>query len=119
MSDPAWRGTGLAAVLLLAGCAAGPDYVAPGLPTTARFTLADPSVIRSGTTLAPQDVRRGAVLPDRWWESFGNRDLDEVVDRALAASPTLEAARATLAQARHELATTRGALTPRASLSAA
>ena len=119
MSDRVMRWSTSAMALLLAACAAGPDYVRPPAPAVDRFTPADPRVIRSGPALPEQSVRTGAPVPARWWEAFGNPALDEIVARALASSPTVEGARATLAQARHEFEAAGGALAPHATLSIA
>jgi outer membrane protein, multidrug efflux system len=39
----------------------------------------------------------------RWWTSFGDPQLDALIDRALAASPTMEIARTRVAQARSDV----------------
>jgi len=43
----------------------------------------------------------GAPVESRWWQAFGSPALDELVEEGLRASPTLEAAEATLREARH------------------
>ena len=55
--------------------------------------------------------------PD-WWMTFGSAELDGVMRAALAGSPTLATARATLAQAEELLVARRGALFPELTLSA-
>ncbi|MGN6527157.1 MAG: efflux transporter outer membrane subunit [Burkholderiaceae bacterium] len=119
MSDATRRWHALGMGLVLAGCAAGPDSAPPPAPAAGGFTQDDPVVVRSGATLAAQVVRAGAPVPARWWEAFDSRALDEVVEHAVAASPTLEGARATLSQAEHELAAVRGTLVPQVRGSAA
>ena len=64
----------LAASLLagiLAGCAIGPDYQEPKVPTADRFSV-------------PLTDGVGATEPksERWWESFGDPTLNELVSRA-------------------------------------
>ena len=54
----------------------------------------------------------GAELAGEWWQLFHSPPLDQVVRAALAASPTLVAANATLAQAREEVNVARGAFLP-------
>jgi outer membrane protein TolC len=56
-----------------------------------------------------QDVSPGAELAGEWWQLFHSAQLDEVVRASIAASPTLVAANATLAQAREEVTEARGA----------
>jgi len=104
--------------VLLAGCALGPDYARPPPPNADRFTADDPQVIRSAPALPEQVVRRESTVPARWWTLFGSPELDAVVDRTLAGSPTLASARAALARAEHDLAATRGAKLPQVSVSA-
>jgi NodT family efflux transporter outer membrane factor (OMF) lipoprotein len=118
MSDRLRHGLAFAMAMLMAACAAGPDYVRPPAPAIDRFTPAPPRVIRSGPTLPEQAVRAGAPIRARWWEAFGSPALDDVVDRALRANPTIDGARATLAQARHELEASQGALAPHGTLAA-
>jgi len=119
MNDGVRGRLALATCMLLAACAAGPDYVRPPAPPLDRFTPADPRVIRSGPALPEQSVRAGAPVPARWWEAFGSAALNEIVGRALASSPTVDGARATLAQARHEFEAAQGALVPHVALSVA
>jgi len=119
MSDSACRSCVAAVLLLLAGCALGPDYARPSAPSADRFTAEAPKVIHSGPSLPEQAVRRDATVPARWWTLFGSPALDAVVERTLAGSPTLASARAALARAEHDLAATRGATRPQVGVSAA
>jgi len=118
MSDSGCGSCAVALSVLLAGCALGPDYARPPPPNADRFTADDPQVIRSGPALPEQVVRRDSTVPARWWMLFGSPELDAVVDRTLAGSPTLASARAALARAEHDLAATRGATLPQVSVSA-
>ncbi len=71
----------VALVALLTGCAVGPAYVRPPAPGDApRLTTA-------------------VSIGDHWWQAFGSRALDALIVDALAASPTIAAADATLRQA--------------------
>ena len=64
----------LAMAGLFTACAwMGPDYERPDLDTGA------PSVYRN----AP-DAKETKAIEDRWWEAFGDPDLNKVVDRVLA-----------------------------------
>lgn len=98
------RRTALALLLtaLLAGCAAGPDFLAPAAPT-------EPSVLStawpvhtasSATALGQaQQFTAGMDLSAPWWQQLGSPALDALIHQALAASPTLAGALATLRQA--------------------
>jgi NodT family efflux transporter outer membrane factor (OMF) lipoprotein len=93
-------------VALLAGCSVGPDYRPPAAPTAAAY--APPAAPEAG---APQAVLgQGPGL--RWWQAFGSKDLDALVDRAMAHNQTLAASDATLAQARERVAALAGQRLP-------
>lgn len=66
----------------LCGCAVGPDYVRPRVPTGAAYA-----------ETAPVDAARPRDIPADWWTLFRNPALDGLVAQALRNSPTLEAAR--------------------------
>lgn len=86
----------VAAALLLAGCAAGPDFTRPAAPADTRYTHdAQPAATAIAGGQAQQFLS-GAELPADWWRLFRSPALDAVVQQALAANPTLQAARANL-----------------------
>lgn len=98
----------LAVVLPLAvsGCALKRDeYETPPVPLPQTFREAGkaPGLIAAGQPAAPQAVAPSeAVLPQdlsRWWERFGSRELNDLVERALDQNWTVRAAVARLAQA--------------------
>ncbi|MDY0191156.1 MAG: efflux transporter outer membrane subunit [Desulfuromonas sp.] len=99
---------------MLAGCALGPDFTRPAAPevqsyTATALTAAPPAL---GET---QQVVHGAVVNPLWWREFGSSKLDNLIDAALQASPTLAAAQATLRQAQEGYAARAGStLYPRA-----
>lgn len=105
----------LGAAALLAGCAVGPDFVAPPAPDNARYGAA-PSP--STTTSAPASVSMrhgqaqqlvdGADVPAQWWSLFGSPALDSAIRTALANSPTLAQAQASLERAQHDYAAAAG-----------
>jgi NodT family efflux transporter outer membrane factor (OMF) lipoprotein len=70
----------------LAGCVAGPNFVAPPAPTASSYTA---------------DTTIDATLPepDRWWALLNSPRLDSAIREALAANRSLDGARATLAEA--------------------
>jgi NodT family efflux transporter outer membrane factor (OMF) lipoprotein len=93
----------LVGALLLAGCAAGPDYHRPAVDMPVSWTVEAP--FRVG---APSDT----LTKGPWWKRFGDPTLDALEEQALAASPTLAAAGARLAQARAQVAAAESALVP-------
>lgn len=103
------------AATLMAGCAAGPDYVRPAAPVAQRYTAGPLAPETAATPVsggAAQRFVEGQDLPARWWTAFGSDDLNQLVDAALAANPDLEAAEAALRAARENAAAQRGAYFP-------
>jgi NodT family efflux transporter outer membrane factor (OMF) lipoprotein len=98
----------LTLLVLLAGCALGPDYRRPAPsagPPPARFTAATPVV-------SP------AAPPDDWWRLYDDPALDALVRRALAANTDLRVALANLDAARAALDLARVARVPSTNVSA-
>lgn len=101
-------GTGLAAAF--AGCTVGPNFHRPDAPGTPRYTETPlPQQTESANRTAQRFVD-GGDLPAQWWSLYRSEPLDRLVRDAIAGSPTLFAARATLTQARENLAARTGAL---------
>ncbi len=105
----------LAALLCagVTGCAVGPDYHPPQTPLPQNFAAA------SAAAALPAGGRRDArgVDPARWWRALHDRELDALVERAIAASPTLEIALQRLQEARAQEAVVVGAALPMAQAS--
>lgn len=118
MNDVSCRVLRLAVLLALAGCAVGPEFEPPQRPSPDRYASEEPSIVPVEPGQPEQGIRRGAPVPARWWETFGSEALNGLVARSLGGSPTLESARATLAQAEHVLAAARGGAYPRVNLAA-
>jgi NodT family efflux transporter outer membrane factor (OMF) lipoprotein len=109
--------TAALAALILAGCAVGPDFKSPPAPAAEGYLHPAPA---PGKTDARdlQQLLSGAEVAAQWWQLFQSPVLDEVVRAALAESPTLAAADATLAQAREQVVIARAALLPSLSANA-
>jgi NodT family efflux transporter outer membrane factor (OMF) lipoprotein len=93
-------------VLVLAACAAGPNYVAKPIPPTA----AGPFVSATGSTLV-SDAQPSA----QWWRLYQDPVLDGLVSDALAANTDIRVAVARLAKARALLRENRSAREPQIS----
>ena len=105
---PPWRTTALSIGigLALSACAVGPDFHAPEAPKVADashpYTPAPlPAMAASGSSPAyvPQRFVDGQDISATWWEAFQSPALNALVRSALAQSPTVVAAQATLRQA--------------------
>jgi NodT family efflux transporter outer membrane factor (OMF) lipoprotein len=105
-----------AVAAVLAGCAVGPNFQSPAPPHTAGFTRA--GELSPATASAPlpggesQKFVEGLDIPGQWWTLFRSAELNALIDRALAHSPTLESAQAALRQANENLAAQRGSYYP-------
>jgi len=101
----------LPSLALLAGCAAvGPNW--HGAPVAAPTAVARGAFVR-----APADVLATPPAP-HWWETFGDPVLNDLITRALAGSPDLEAAKARIDQSRATLSGAKAALLPSATVGA-
>ncbi len=104
------------AAVLLSACAVGPNYKQPPAPKTSGFVPA--GALPSATASAPvpggnpQRFIDGLDIPGQWWSLFKSPELNALIERGLANSPTLEAAQAALRQANENLAAQRGAFFP-------
>src|SRR5580658_455169 len=115
-----WRMLGVVTASALASCAVGPNFHQPNPPNTSGYL--HPSSDTAPVQPQAQDVQNispGVELAGEWWQLFHSAQLDEVVRTAIAASPTLVAANATLAEAREEVTVARGAFLPSVSAAAA
>src|SRR5712675_695302 len=105
-----------AAALLLSACAVGPNYKQPPAPETSGFVPAGalPSATASAPVAGgnPQRFVDGLDIPGQWWSLFKSPELNALIERGLANSPTLEAAQAALRQANENVAAQRGAFFP-------
>lgn len=99
------------AVLAAACTTVGPNFAQPDAVKT-------PAYATKGEA-APVEARLdGAPAAGSWWTAFGSPALDATIRQALADSPTLAEADATLRQSRSALAQARGAAGPQADASA-
>ncbi|WP_211465768.1 efflux transporter outer membrane subunit [Collimonas silvisoli] len=97
---------------LLSACAAGPDFQAPQAPAVQQYTAGvQPSatVSTTGAGGAAQRFDAEMDIPAQWWTLFHSQQLDALVREALANSPLLAQAKATLRQASENLSGQTGA----------
>jgi NodT family efflux transporter outer membrane factor (OMF) lipoprotein len=108
----------MVAGLAVAGCAAGPDFKRPAAPPATAYagpqsgaTVATPGVAAGEA----QTVEPGQDLAGDWWTLFHSRELNALVEQALANNHDLKAAQAALQQARETALAQRGAFYPQVS----
>ena len=97
--------------LLLAACAVGPDYHRPALPAAAGYGVDTTAPAPGPGLVSGQDVDA------QWWRALGSPALDDLVDQALKANPTLDAAKSALRAAHEATQAQRGAYFPQVAIS--
>lgn len=102
----------VAAATLFSGCASvGPDYERPAAATPERYKAEELGSWKEGRPL--DHLPKG-----RWWEIFGDPQLDALQAKALEANQELQAALASVDQARSVARIARSELFPTADLNA-
>ena len=96
---------GAAAVFLLEGCTVGPKYVRPTADVPSDFKETG-----NFRTAQPSD----AIAKGKWWELYGDPQLNSLEDRIEVSNQTLKAAQAQFLQARAAVRVTRSNLYPTA-----
>ncbi|HEY3638965.1 MAG TPA: efflux transporter outer membrane subunit [Rhizomicrobium sp.] len=94
----------LIGALALAGCVSAPS-------TTPREKTLDPETLGLSKSAAP-------AIDDKWWEAFGDKQLDVLVEQAVNGNPSLSAALARIREAQSELSATRASTYPQITLDA-
>jgi NodT family efflux transporter outer membrane factor (OMF) lipoprotein len=84
----------LLAAAALAGCAVGPNYHTPNVPM--------PSDYDTGQKLSVTGSATTQLVPDEWWTSFSDSELNSLVSRATTANLDLGIAIARLGEARSQ-----------------
>ena len=99
-----------ALVVVLTGCMVGPDYVRPEAPTSAAF--------KEGADWKTAQPRDDAVR-GRWWEVFGDADLNALEQQVDVSNQTIQAAEARVREARAATQAVRAGLFPGVNANAA
>ena len=97
----------------LAACAVGPNFHSPAPPATEHYTRAPQptgTVSAPGASGSAQTFSAERDIPADWWTLFHSQALDALMRQALADSPTVQAARATLLSAAETYKAQRGGL---------
>ena len=105
----------LAAMLACAGCAVGPDFQPPAVPTAVSVTHEPMPGQTQATPVsggAAQRFNPAGQLPSQWWTAYGSDELNRLVAEAFANSPTIASAQAALRVAQEQVNAQRGGLFP-------
>jgi multidrug efflux system outer membrane protein len=95
-------------IAIACGCEVGPDYHAPNPPMQAQW---EPPPTTQGSTTVSEPIQI-----ERWWKTFNDPTLDNLIQRAVATNLDLEAATERVRQARATIGIARSALFPSASV---
>ncbi len=108
--------SGAAAVLVvIAGCAVGPNFKKPAAPNVSGYTATPLSNTVATENIAgggAQHFVTGTDIAGDWWTLFRSRALNELIEQALTNNPDLQAAQAALAASRENLRAQRGVYFP-------
>jgi NodT family efflux transporter outer membrane factor (OMF) lipoprotein len=110
----AFRGLRVAGVCaaVLCACTAGPDFHRPDAIADSAYTAVAQPLETAGADGPGGNTQRFVTAESvggAWWRAFASDELNRLVEQALDASPTIEQARATLAQAAEDYQAQAGA----------
>ena len=114
------------ALAAFSGCAVGPNFHRPAPPQTDRYTAQPMDVAPAEAAAQPAEATASASAADSmeqsfvlgqnpqadWWRGFGSDAINALIEESLKANPTVQAAEATLRQARENVAAQRGLYFP-------
>jgi len=103
---------GITFALLQTSCAVGPDFRKPELPPSTGYL---PGKLEAHDQA--QEFVQEMDIPGQWWTLFGSKNLNALIEKSLAANPNLEAAQASLRQAREAVYAQEGSYLPNVSAS--
>jgi len=105
----------------LSGCMVGPDFKRPDPPKDESYLTPETAIAEtaSANVLGGEAQRyvQGLDIPGQWWTVFQSRPLDDMIQKALAANPDIQAAIAALKIAQQNAKAQRAALFPQIGLS--
>jgi NodT family efflux transporter outer membrane factor (OMF) lipoprotein len=105
----------IVALVLIAGCAVGPDFKRPSAPVGGDYTEQPLAATVTTTNVAggeAQSFAAGRDLPGDWWTLFHSQPLNQLIELALTNNPDLKAAQAALSVARENVLAQRGGYFP-------
>ncbi len=105
-------------LVLLAGCAVGPDYKKPAAPSVSAYTATPLSTVAGDAKVIAgqaQSFIPGQDILGQWWTLFHSKPLNDLIERSLTNNPNVNAAQAALAIARENVIAQKGLYWPNAS----
>ncbi len=105
----------ISTLLLLGGCAVGPNFKQPPAPEVSGYTTTPLTTTSGRTNVAggePQRFVTGADIPGDWWTLFHSKPLTDLIELSLTNNPTIKAAQAALKGARENVMAQKGSYYP-------
>ncbi|MGB6450551.1 MAG: efflux transporter outer membrane subunit [Steroidobacteraceae bacterium] len=105
----------LAALPLVAGCVVGPHYQRPATPPASGYAprlLPRTTASVPGPEGAAQTFSTARSISAQWWTLFRSPALNQLIETALAANPTIDATVAALKEAQENVYAQRGYFYP-------
>ncbi len=102
-------------LVLLSGCEVGPNFHPPAPPKTKQYTksaLPDSVALSDNGRKVVQKFRPGGDIPGEWWRLFHSKALNALVEQALQANPTIQAAEQSLLQSMENVGVGEGSFFP-------
>jgi NodT family efflux transporter outer membrane factor (OMF) lipoprotein len=97
----------------LGGCAVGPNFTSPAAPKDVGYDSIARQTVSSATQQGEaQRFVQDMDIPGQWWALFRSPPLNDLIERALKANPTITAAQATLRAAHENVLAQEGAYYP-------
>jgi NodT family efflux transporter outer membrane factor (OMF) lipoprotein len=106
------------AIVVLAGCAVGPNFKKPDAPEVdgyAQKPLVNPQGAVGAQGGKLQEFVSGADIPAQWWTLFHSKALNSLVESSIKANPNIKAAQDALLLARENKSAQLGAFWPQIS----
>jgi NodT family efflux transporter outer membrane factor (OMF) lipoprotein len=101
--------------LLLAGCAAGPDFEKPAAPEVSGYTATPLEATGTTTNVTGGELQRfssGTDISGDWWTLFHCKPLNDLIELSLSNNPTIKAAQAALKAAKENVLAQKGSFLP-------
>jgi NodT family efflux transporter outer membrane factor (OMF) lipoprotein len=103
----------MSGLLLIAGCAVGPNFRKPAAPNVSGYTpLSTTSSTASAAGGEAQHFVGKIDIAGQWWALFHSKPLNDLIERSLKANPDIKAAQAALRVARENVLAQKGAFYP-------
>src|ERR1700733_4278589 len=102
-------------LLLIAGCAVGPNFKRPSAPEAVDYTASPLSTTVASANVSggeAQSFAKGSDISEDWWTLFHSKPLNELIEHSLTNNADLKAAQAALSVANENVLAQRGSYYP-------